>query len=111
MAYALMMFKRGAYWTYPGFLLRTASKLEIGENYILRQIFLRAGLPGGENAAYLITLIVLLIISAFIMTRKNTSEIIKTAKMTTRTAILLAVIFIWSFISLSNVSTFIYFQY
>ena len=111
MAYALMMFKRGAYWTYPGFLLRTASKLEIGENYILRQIFLRAGLPGGENAAYLITLVVILIISAFIMTRKNSSEIIKTAKMTTKTAILLAVIFIWSFISLSNVSTFIYFQY
>ena len=111
MAYAIGMFKRAFYWTYPGFLYRTASQLDIGENYILRQIFLRGNLPGGENAAYMITLIVLLIVSAFIMTRKNTNEIIKTTRMTTRTALLLAGIFIWSFISLSNVSTFIYFQY
>lgn len=111
LSYAFGMFKRAAFFTYPGFLTRTASKLEIGENYLLRQIFLRGGLPGGESAAYMITLIVLLAVSAFIMTRKNTSEIIKTSKMTTRTALLLAVVFIWSFISLSNVSTFIYFQY
>ena len=111
LSYAFGMFNRAAYFTFPGFLYRTASKLEIGENYILRQIFLRGGLPGGENAAYMITLIVLLVVSGFIMTRKNTSEIIKTAKMTTKTALLLAVVFIWSFISLSNVSTFIYFQY
>ena len=59
----------------------------------------------------MITFIVLLLVSGFIMTRKNTSEIIKTTKMTTRTALGYAIIFIWSFISLSNVSTFIYFQY
>ncbi len=111
MAHALGMFNRAAYWTYPGFLYRTASQLAIGENYVLRQIFLRGNLPGGENAAYMITFIVLLLVSAFIMTRKNTSEIIKTSKMTTRTVLGYAIIFIWSFISLSNVSTFIYFQY
>ncbi len=111
MAYAFTMFKRAAFWTYPGFLYRTASQLEIGENYILRQLFLRGGLPGGENMAYLITLIVLLIVSGFIMTRKNTREIIETTKFSTKTALFLAIVFVWSFISLSNVSTFIYFQY
>ena len=111
MTYAVRMFKSAAFWTYPGFLYRTASQLEIGENYVLRQLFIRGGLPGGETAAYMITLIAVLLVSAFIMTRKNTTEIIKTTKLTTKTAIGLAVIFIWSFISLSNVSTFIYFQY
>ena len=111
MSYAIAMFKRAAFWTYPGFLLRTASQLEIGENYVLRQIFLRGNLPGGENTVYMMTMIVLLLVSGFIMTRKNTNEIIKTTKMTTKTALLLAITFIWSFISLSNVSTFIYFQY
>ncbi|MBP3278494.1 MAG: MBOAT family protein, partial [Butyrivibrio sp.] len=86
-------------------------QLEIGENYVLRQIFLRGNLPGGENTVYMMTMIVLLLVSGFIMTRKNTNEIIKTTKMTTKTALLLAITFIWSFISLSNVSTFIYFQY
>ncbi|RKM58863.1 MBOAT family protein [Butyrivibrio sp. CB08] len=111
MAYAIAMFKRAFYWTYPGFIFRTASKLEIGENYILRQLFLRGGLPGGENMAYLITMIVLLAVSGFIMTRKNTREILETTKFSTKTALGLAIVFVWSFISLSNVSTFIYFQY
>ena len=111
MTYALTMFKRAVFWTFPGFLYRTASQLDIGENYILRQLFTRLGFAGGDTIAYMITLILLLAVSGFIMTRKNTREIIETTRFSTKTVIGLAVIFIWSFISLSNVSTFIYFQY
>ncbi len=111
MTYALQMFKRAAFWTYPGFLYRTASQLEIGENYVIRQLFSQLGISGGDTLAYMITLILLLVVSGFIMTRKNTREIIDTTKFSTKTVIGLVVIFIWSFVSLSNVSTFIYFQY
>ena len=111
MTYAIMMFKRFFVWTYPGFLYRTASQLVIAENYIPRQLFTQLGIAGGDNLVYMITLIVLLVVSAFVMTRKNTQEIVETTKFSKWTVAGLSLIFVWSFISLSNVSTFIYFQY
>ena len=57
------------------------------------------------------TLIILLIVSAFIMTRKNTQEMVEETKFSFKTVLGLTIVFVWSFISLSNVSTFIYFQY
>ena len=56
-------------------------------------------------------LIIILAVSGFIMTRKNTQEIVEQTTFKKREVIGLAVVFIWSFISLSDVSTFIYFQY
>ena len=111
LTYAFQMFKRLFFWTYPGFLFRTASQLEIAENYVLRQIVARLGIAGGENIIYLGTLLVLLLVSGFIMTRSNTQEIIEKVTYKKREILFFAIIFIWSFISLSNVSTFIYFQY
>ncbi len=111
MTYAIQMFKQFFFFTYPGFLYRTASQLEIAENYIPRQIFTRLNIPGGENIVYVGTLVILLAVSGFIMTRKNTRQIVESTDFNKRTIISLAVIFVWSFISLSNVSTFIYFQY
>ena len=111
MTYALMMFKRFFVWTYPGFLYRTASQLEIAENYIFRQLFSQLGMTGAENMVYLVTLLILIVISGFIMTRKNTQEIVEGTDFSLKTVLGLAVVFVWSFISLSNVSTFIYFQY
>ena len=111
MTYAMQMFKRLFFWTYPGFLYRTASQLEIAENYVPRQLLSILGVEQGERIVYMATLIILLVVSAFIMTRKNTKEIVESTTFRKRTVIALAIIFVWSFISLSNVSTFIYFQY
>ena len=111
MTYAIQMFKQFFYWTYPGFLYRTASQLEISENYVLRQLFSRVGISGGETIVYMATLLILLAVSGFIMTRKNTAEIVENTKFDKKTVAGLAVVFVWSFISLSNVSTFIYFQF
>ncbi len=111
MTYAIQMFKQFFFWTYPGFLYRTASQLVIAENYIPRQLFSQLGIAGGENIVYMATLIILLVVSGFIMTRKNTAEIVETTKFDMKTVVGLAIVFAWSFISLSNVSTFIYFQY
>ena len=60
---------------------------------------------------HILTMILLLAISAFVMTRKNTLEIIDEARFDKKTVAGLTVLFIWSFVSLSNVSTFIYFQF
>ncbi|MCR5670263.1 MAG: MBOAT family protein [Butyrivibrio sp.] len=110
MAHAFGMFRRLFYWTYPGFLHRTAGKLALSENYVARQILTRLG-SGSDTVVYLATLVIMLVVSAFIMTRKNTAEIIKENKLSTKLAIGLGIVFVWAFISLSEVSTFIYFQY
>ncbi len=109
--YAFMMFKRLFVFTFPGFFYRTASQLEIAENYVLRQLFTQLGIAGGDNIVYVITLIILLVISGFIMTRKNTGQIVEECTFKTGTAVWLGILFVLSFISLSDVSTFIYFQY
>ena len=110
MSHAFGMFRRLFYWTYPGFLYRTASKLEIAENYIPRQFFSQLGI-NADNAVYVITLAIYIAVSAFIMTRNNTQEIVEKVSYNKKTVLGLAVLFVWSFISLSNVSTFIYFQF
>ena len=111
MTYALEMFKRLFFWTYPGFLYRTAENLVIPENYVFRMFLSQMGRQGMVTGVYMASFLLLLAISAFVMTRKNTGEIIKETKFGKRTVIALAVLFIWSFVSLSDVSTFIYFQF
>lgn len=111
LTYAFQMFKRLFFWTYPGFLYRTVNQLEIAENYVLRQIVSRLGIANGETYVCLATMLILLAISGFIMTRKNTRQIVEESKLSRGRVIALAVLFVWSFVSLSNVSTFIYFQY
>ncbi len=110
MAYAIGMFKRLFFWTYPGFLYRTAENMEIAENYLPRQLFSQLGIEA-NNVIYLTTLLIYIGVSAFIMTRKNTQEIVAEADFSKKKVIGLVVLFVWSFISLSNVSTFIYFQF
>ncbi len=110
LAHAMGMFKRLFFWTYPGFLYRTAGKLEIAENYIPRQLFSQLGMDM-NNTICVITLFIYIAVSAFIMTRKNTQEIVEESDFSKKTILGLAILFVWSFISLSNVSTFIYFQF
>ncbi len=111
MKYAIQMFKQFFFFTYPGFLYRTASQMKIAENYVPRQILTMLHVQGGDDIVYLATMIIFLAVSGFIMTRKNTKEIVESTDFGFKTVLGLSVIFVWSFISLSDVSTFIYFQY
>ena len=110
LAHAFGMFKRAFFWTYPGFLTRTAGKLEMAENYVLRQVFTRLGI-GSADTVLMITMIFYIALGAFVMTRKNTQEIIKEERYGKKEVAFYAILFILSFISLSNVSTFIYFKF
>ena len=111
MTYAGMMFKRFFVWTYPGFLFRTAENLAIPENYLLRQLLTQTGRGALLNWVYLGTFIVLLVISALVMRMKNTAQIVSETKFEKKQIVGLVILFIWSFISLSTVSTFLYFQF
>ncbi len=107
---ALAMFRRLFFFTWPGFLTRTAANLDIAENYVFRQFLSQMG-GIDENVIYMITMVTYLAVSGFIITRKNTEEIIETTTFDKKTLIGITVLFLWSFISLSAVSTFIYFQF
>ena len=107
---ALAMFRRLFFFTWPGFLTRTATNLDIAENYVFRQFLSQMG-GIDENVIYMITMVTYLAVSGFIITRKNTEEIIETTTFDKKTLIGITVLFLWSFISLSAVSTFIYFQF
>ena len=111
MTYAGMMFKRFFVWTYPGFLFRTAENLAIPENYLLRQFLIQTGREMLVKWVYLGTFIVLLLICAVVMRMKNTAQIVSETKFGKKQMIGLVILFIWSFISLSTVSTFLYFQF
>ena len=111
MTYAGMMFKRFFVWTYPGFLFRTAENLAIPENYLFRQFLTQTGRGNLVNVVYMATFIALIVISGIVMRKKNTAEIVAETKFDRKTVFGLVILFIWSFISLSNVSTFLYFQF
>ena len=110
LASAFAMFKRLFFWTYPGFLHRTVSKLSMAENYVPRQLFSQLGM-NADTPIYMITMAIMLIVCAVLTSRKNTKEMLEDGIFTKKAVIGLSLVFIWSFISLSEVSTFIYFQY
>ena len=110
MAYAGAMFRRLFYFTWPGFLYRVAGKLDIAEIYLVKEALSLAA-PSLINPMYLIAFLILLAISAFVITRKNALEIATTTTFSKRTCIFLIILFVWSFLSLSQVSTFIYFKF
>jgi alginate O-acetyltransferase complex protein AlgI len=60
---------------------------------------------------YLLAFLVLMAVCILLLLGKNPEEIVKEGKYKTTTALGLAVIFIWSVISLSGVSTFLYFNF
>ena len=112
MTYAIQMFKQFFFFTYPGFLYKTSENLKLAENYLPRQLAIQLHMSDGVmNIIYVTTFVIILLISAIVMTRKNTQEIVETLRRDGKTIAFLTLIFIWSFVSLSNVSTFIYFQF
>ena len=110
MTYALQMFKQFFIFTWPGFMYKTSAVLDLSENYLL---LTAAGLydKNLKNYIYLASWIILVIISFFVNSRKNSREIAYGEVPKKGFTAVLIILFAWSFISLSQVSTFIYFQF
>ncbi len=109
MTYAFQMFKQFFFFTWPGFMYKTAEMLDISENYMVLQAA-KLYAKGLVNYIYVGSWIVLLLISTVVMAKDNAREIIEKEPKKGQIA-LLVILFAWSFISLSQVSTFIYFQF
>jgi len=97
--------------TWPGFLYRAANCLNVAEAYPADKVISLLA-PQYLNQAHLILLLALLTACIIIVSRPHNSEqISKTMPLTRRNGVLLGVLLAWCLISLSGVSTFVYFQY
>ena len=98
------------FFTFPGFLYRTAANLSLSETYVIEEaVSLFA--PNALNIYFLVLMIIILAFSLFLMTRPNAREIAQQSSFKTSQIVWLSIIAVLSILSLSNVQTFIYFTF
>lgn len=110
MTNAFQMFKNIFAFKNTGYIYKVAAMLDIPEFYLIKQV-INLTAPGILTYAYLALFIVLLIISGFILTRKNAVQIVAEYPLNSKLCFFVTIIFVWSVISFSQVSTFIYFNF
>lgn len=110
MAGAVQMFRNLFSFSNTGKIFEVAHTLDIPEFYMIRQAVDLVA-PNMVGYAYLLLLIFLIILSFVLIFRRNTLEIALDGKMTSGKCWAVSAIFVWCVISLSQVSTFLYFNF
>lgn len=103
-------FYRNLFTKPKSFLMRIGSALQIPENYALIKI-LTAKAPQLLPAFYFLMIGILLAVSLYFVCGCETEEWIRKRARTKKGVFLLAVVFLWAFVSLSQVSSFLYFNF
>lgn len=107
---ALLMLKNLFAFRETGYLFKVAAQMELSEVYVIRQA-IDMVMPQLLNVFYIVVFFLLLVISAFVITRKNALEIVERAVFNSKFCWIIVILFVWSVISFSQVSTFIYFNF
>jgi D-alanyl-lipoteichoic acid acyltransferase DltB (MBOAT superfamily) len=107
---AALLFKKLFAGGYTGFVTAMSNVLQIPETYVIRK-FLELKFPQLLNPFYITCLCILLAVSILFITGKKAEVWIDTKGRSIFGTFLLATVFTWSFISLSQVSTFLYFNF
>ncbi|RKI92029.1 MBOAT family protein [Parablautia intestinalis] len=110
MADAFQMFRNVFAFKNTGYLYKVVVNLDIPEFYLLKQA-VNMVRPDLLNYMYMMIFFLVLIISGFILTRKNTAQIVNDCPLNTKLCLFVTLVFVWSVISFSQVSTFIYFNF
>ena len=110
MADAFQMFRNVFAFKNTGYLYKVVVNLDIPEFYLLKQV-VNMVRPDLLNYMYMMIFFLVLIISGFILTRKNTAQIVNDCPLNTKLCLFVILVFVWSVISFSQVSTFIYFNF
>lgn len=110
MGQAFQMFRNIAAFKNTGYLYKVAARLDIPEFYLIKQA-LNLTAPELMSVAYMAVFVLLLAVSAFVLTRKNAVWIAENCAPDSRLCAFVTVIFVWCVISFSQVSTFIYFNF
>ena len=110
MAGAVQMFRNLGAFNYTGKMFEIASTLDIPEFYIIKEA-LGILAPQLVGYAYLGLLFLYLGLSFFMINRPNVLEIAENGKLTSGKCWAVALVFLWCVVSLSQVSTFLYFNF
>lgn len=105
-----VMIGKLSFFTYPGFLYRTAANLTLSETYVLEEA-VQLFAPNMLNIYYFILMMIVIAFSLFLMTRPNAREIAAKTTFKTWQIVALSVLACLSILSLSNVQTFVYFTF
>lgn len=110
MAQGIEFFKRMFSFTHFRSLYVVAENMVVSETYMVTKL-LSMKAPQYLPTVNLITLLLVMGISLFIITRENTRTIVEHSKYSLGFALKLSVVFVWAVLSLSGVSTFLYFNF
>lgn len=109
-AQAFQMFRNIGMLKGTGVIYKVVAALDIPEFYVIRQMIDMIN-PNGVLYAYLALFVLLLLVCAFIISRKNAVEIIRDNPLSKKMCLGTIILFAWCVISFSQVSTFIYFNF
>lgn len=95
-------------WT--GFVVGLCNTLQLPETYPVRK-FLEMAVPRLQNPFYVCCLAILLAVSIRLISGRTAQEWLESRGRTKTGLVLLTLLFVWSLISLSQVSVFLYFDF
>lgn len=107
---AIQMFRNLGAMNYTGKIFDVASTLNIPEFYVIQEA-LSILAPNIVGYSYVALLLFYLAFSFFLTFRKNAVEIAENGELSSRKCWGISIIFVWCIISLSQVSTFLYFNF
>lgn len=110
MAGALQLFRNLFSGSFTGKIYEVAAQLDISELYVIRQV-LEMTAPGLVHYMYLIFLLLLFVLSFWLVFRPTALERTMRGELTSGRCWLICFLLIWCIVSLSQVSTFLYFNF
>lgn len=107
---AAQLFKNLLSIKFNGKLFEVAAQLEISEIYVLKQA-LELAAPGIVNYLYLFVMLFLFVLAFYLIFHKNAYERAACSELTSGKCWGICILFVWCIVSLSQVSTFLYFNF
>ena len=92
------------------YIVDMAQYMDIPELYVFKRA-LEMTAPQMIRGLYFAAFVIIMVVCVILLRGKNAEDIVKEGNYTTKKAIGISIIFIWSVISLSGVSTFLYFNF
>ena len=107
---AIQLFKNLFAGKYTGKIYDIAARLDISEIYVVRQALDMAA-PDLVNYFHLIFMILLFALAFYLIFRPNAYERTMRGELTSRRCWIVCILLVWCIVSLSQVSTFLYFNF
>jgi len=107
---AIQLFRNLFSGTFNGKVYEIAAQLDLSELYVVRQVLDMAA-PGLVNYMYLAFLLLLLVLSFFLVFGPTAYERTIRGELTSGRCWMICILLVWCIISLSQVSTFLYFNF